>query len=172
MRKWYLLFIFLIIFAGCEANKVDKDNNSIKLPNNIPSYVKKEDIREIDWSQKAVEFDSDTGSEMFGVKDKVGIIGPMLKPNQVEKWMWHFWGVNEGEMTVVGINRSTTKIYPILINGQSKDDRFWSKELAGEINGADYHTPSNVMISEAGEWAFMVYINGELFETFVMEVRN
>ncbi|MCV9884979.1 hypothetical protein [Metabacillus halosaccharovorans] len=173
MRKVYISIIFILLLLGCEANKLNKEDNGISLPKNIPSFVKQNDIKNIDWSRKAKEFDTGTGSsDMFGNKDKIGIIGPILKPNKIEKWMWHFWGVNEGEMTVVGVNRSTTKIFPILTNGVSKNDKYWSKNFSGPNNGADSHTPSNVMVSEAGEWAFMVYVNGNLYDTVVMEIRE
>jgi hypothetical protein len=39
----------------------------------------------------AMEFDTGTRSDMVGNKNKLGIIGPYLKPNKVEK-MWKFLG--------------------------------------------------------------------------------
>jgi cell division protein FtsL len=173
MRKIYVLLtlVLFILLTGCDSTKVDKENNTRKLPESIPSFVNEKDFKKINWNRKAMEFDTGTRSDMVGNKKKLGIIGPYLKPNQVEKWMWHFWDIKEGEMTVVGFNRVTSKIIPILYNGETKI-KYWSKDIAGPNNGADSHSPSNVLVSEAGEWAFMVYVNGKLFDTLVMEIRD
>ena len=56
-------------------------------------------------------------------------------------------------------------MHPVLDNGES-----WTIPLGGENNGADVHAPSSVTIPERGEWALVLYADGELFDVVVMEI--
>lgn len=140
----------------------------MSLPRDIPQYVTEKDFEKIDWDKKVTKFATELRNDMFGNKDKLGIIGPNLKPNQVEKWLWHFWGIDKGEVTVVGYNKNTSKITPVFSDG------VWTKKgvSGGKINGADASMPSNVVLSEAGKWAILVYIDDQLFDTLVMDVKD
>ena len=105
---------------------------------------------------------------MIGNENKSGVIGadmPSLEINQ--KWMWHLWGIeNPGNrLTVVGFHRETGTVHQILTTG-------WTIGLGGENNGADAHTPSNVNIPKAGEWAILLYTDGELFDVLVYEINE
>ncbi|MFJ7995276.1 hypothetical protein ACIQY5_24570 [Peribacillus frigoritolerans] len=42
----------------------------------------------------------------------------------------------------------------------------------GKINGADASLPSNVDLPKAGKWALLVYIDGKLFDTLVMDIKG
>lgn len=138
------------------------------LPKDIPSFVTEKDLKNMNWDKIATTFNTSTRSDMVGNKDKLGIIGPELKPNEPNKWMWHFWGMNKGEFTVVGFNRDTLNISPVLSDGM------WSRNGigGGPINRADSSMPSNVLLPEAGRWALLVYIDGKLFDTLVIDVKN
>jgi hypothetical protein len=163
----FLTFVLFIVLTGCDS-KVDKESITLNLPKDIPSFVTEKDFEKVDWDRTVTEFDTGTGSDMVGNKNKLGIIGPELKPNEIEKWLWHFWGINKGEFTVVGYNQDTSKITPVLSDGA------WSRNGGdgGRIEGADASMPSNVVLPEAGKWAFLVYIDGKLFDTLVMEIND
>ena len=91
-----------------------------------------------------------------------------MKSAKVEKWMWHIWGVEEPEnkkLTIVGFHKETEAVHQILIDG-------WTKGLGGPNNGADAHIPSNVKISESGDWAILLYIDEKLFDILVYEINE
>ncbi len=134
------------------------------LPNNIPSFVQEIDMQKIDWERKAVRF-GDRGI-LLGNENKSGIIGadePNL--NATRKWMWHLWGIEQADLTVVGYHRETKTVHQIITDG-------WTKEVAGKVNGADAHVPSNVQIPMAGEWAMLLYTDGELFDILVLDINK
>ncbi|WP_019152523.1 helix-turn-helix domain-containing protein [Robertmurraya massiliosenegalensis] len=136
----------------------------IFLPENIPEFVQKRDFEQIDWERKAI----DIGDNMIGNVDKSGVIGadmPSVKMSQ--KWMWHLWGIENPlnmELTVVGFHKKERTAYPILNGG-------WNLKLGGENNGADAHTPSSVKLPMTGEWAILLYVNGKLFDTLILNIH-
>lgn len=164
----FLLSLFVI--SGCQSSKDQEVQKPIKvsLPNDIPNFVSEKDFEKIDWNRTATEFNTGERSDMVGIKNKLGIIGPELKPKVVEKWLWHFWGIHKGEFTVVGYNQDTSKISPVLSDGA------WSRNGlgGGKVNGADASMPSNVVLPEAGKWALLVYIDDKLFDTLVIDVND
>ncbi|MEH7113265.1 hypothetical protein V7124_12885 [Neobacillus niacini] len=169
MRIKSVAFIFLSVFfllVGCSTNETV--DSKLALPEDLPDFVQKSDFEKVDWNRTVTEFDTGTRDDMVGNKNKVGIIGAELKPNKVEKWLWHFWGIDQGELTVVGYNKDTSKITPVLSDG------VWSKDGVGggKIEGADASLPSNVVLLEVGKWALLVYIDGKLFDILVYEVKE
>ncbi|MEH6852976.1 hypothetical protein [Bacillus pseudomycoides] len=170
----FLLCLFVI--SGCESSKVRKTQDTFKitLPEDIPSFVKEKDFEKIDWDRKV--FDTGTRNEMVGNKNKIGFIGPDLnsngepdfKANEIQKWLWHFWGVDKGELTIVGYNADTLKITPILGDGWSRKNGIGG----GKISGADSSMPSHITFPEAGKWALLVYIDGKLFDTLVLDING
>lgn len=136
--------------------------NKMKFPDSLPSYVQEKDFEEIDWNKKAVQF----GRNMIGNENKSGVIGADMPSLNGQKWMWHLWGVyNNPDLTVVGYHRETGTIHPILQHD-------WTLKMAGELNGADAHIPSSVKIPEPGEWAILLYTNGELFDILIYDIRE
>ena len=126
MKIRFTAFIFLSMFfllVGCSTNETVE--SKLALPEDIPDFVQKGDFEKVDWDRTVTEFDTGTRDDMVGNKNKIGIIGAELKPNKVEKWLWHFWGVDQGELTVVGYNKDTSKIAPVL------SDSVWSKNGVG-----------------------------------------
>ncbi|MFF5400321.1 hypothetical protein ACFY5J_24105 [Peribacillus butanolivorans] len=164
------LFLCLFVVSGCTSTKVQEpqNQNKLSLPEDIPNFVTEKDFEKIDWDRTAIKFDTGTSGDMVGNKNKLGIIGPELKPNEVEKWLWHFWGIDKGELTIVGYNQDTSNISPVLSDG------VWSRTGVGggKINGADASLPSNVALPKAGKWALLVYIDGKLFDTLVMDIKE
>jgi hypothetical protein len=167
-----VLFLCLFVVSGCTTTKVQEPQNpnKISLPEDIPNFVTEKDFEKIDWDKKAMEFDTGERSDMVGNKNKLGIIGPELKPNEVQKWMWHLWGVDKAELTIVGFNKETKTVRPILFD-RDTDNWYWTGKgkAMGAVNGADAHMPSNVEVPEPGKWAFLVYTDGKLFDILVMD---
>lgn len=156
------------VLCGCETTEVQNKSIKFSLPNDIPNFVTESDFEKINWEKVTDQFETSERSDMLGNKNKLGIIGSGLKTGEVEKWLWHFWGIDEGEFTVVGFNRDNSKISPIFFDGA------WSINsiASGKVNGADSSIPSSVLIPEAGVWAFLVYIDGELFDTLIINIGD
>jgi hypothetical protein len=159
-------FIFMSMFflvIGCSANKTVE--SKLILPEDIPEFVEESDLEKVDWDKKAVTFDD----KIIGNVNKSGVIGAdMQSININQKWMWHLWGIeNPGatKLTVVGLHRETGTVHRIITTG-------WTKNLLGENNGADAHTPSSVNIPKAGEWAILLYTDGKLFDELVYEIKE
>ncbi|MCP1143515.1 hypothetical protein [Lysinibacillus endophyticus] len=159
MRNKLLLIVGVLFFLiGCTENE-----NEITLPDGIPDFVKESDFSSIDWEKKAVPF-GDRG--IVGNENKSGVIGAEMPSLNGQKWMWHLWDVdNLGELTVVGYHRESNKVHQILTTG-------WSTQLGGGNNGADAHAPSSVKIPEKGEWAILLYVDEQLFDILVFDIKE
>ncbi|MFL1997965.1 hypothetical protein VYF65_003761 [Lysinibacillus irui] len=161
MKRFVLLGVLLLLVVGC----ADKEN--ITMPEDIPDFVQESDFASIDWSHKAVEF-GDRG--IIGNANKSGVIGADMPSLSTQKWMWHLWGIDDSdsgstELTVVGYHKESKAIQPILVDG-------WSIVLGGPVNGADAHAPSSVKIPKPGEWALLLYTNGNYFDTLIYDIRQ
>lgn len=156
--KIRLLFLlgFLLLVVGCTTEKL-----VIELPKDVPDFVKESDFNAIDWENKAIRF-GERG--IIGNENKSGIIGADMPSLAGQKWMWHLWGVeNLGMLTVVGFHKESETVHQILATG-------WNVQLGGKNNGADAHVPSSVKIPEEGKWAILLYVDGQLFDTLVLEI--
>jgi hypothetical protein len=133
------------------------------LPIDVPKFVHEEDFRKIDWNRKAVLIDHN----ILGNKNKSGVIGAdMPSVNNGQKWLWHLWGAEPySSLTVVGYHKNTETVHRILTTG-------WSLTLGGAVNGAAATSPSSVSIPLEGEWAMLLYVNGELFDILVYEIHS
>ncbi|MGF2617433.1 hypothetical protein FZC84_15080 [Rossellomorea vietnamensis] len=135
----------------------------IEMPEDIPEFVKKEDLETIDWNRKAVNFDRG----IIGNENKSGVIGMDMPSLTPQKWMWHLWGNKSSEFTVAGFHRGSQTVHPILDNGWK-----WTMQLGSAVNGADAHVPSSVTIPKGGEWAFLLYDGDKLFDVLVYEIEK
>ncbi|WP_285767165.1 hypothetical protein [Peribacillus sp. SI8-4] len=169
-QKSLVLFaLCLMCGSGCTAV-----NNQESLPSpkqnpvyDPPAFVTEEDVEEVDWDRQAAAFQTDTSSGWTGNEKKVAIIGPELKTNQIEKWLWHFWGIDKGQLSLAGYHERSKEISPVFSEG------VWSSNGigGGKINGADASLPAHVTLPKAGKWTKLVYIDGQLFDTLVVEVN-
>ncbi|WP_270180901.1 hypothetical protein [Alkalihalobacillus sp. CinArs1] len=158
MRNWMIIIgtLFLVL-AGCTSNK-----EAVTLPDNIPEHVSEKDFEEIDWERKAEPF---ADGNMIGNENKTGVIGMDQPSLEGQKWMWHLWGVEDTELTVVGYHRESGTVHQILAGA-------WTIPLGGENNGADSHAPSSVIVPKKGEWAMLVYTGDSLFDTLIYEIEK
>ncbi|MGM0837903.1 MAG: hypothetical protein ACQEV7_17325 [Bacillota bacterium] len=157
----------LVLFVSSQFGLMDsisrgsgQGDHMVNMPEDIPNFVQESDIKLIDWNRVAEPF----GRNLVGNENKSGVIGMDMPSLEEQKWMWHLWGTAAEELTVVGFHRETKTIHPLLINGNG-----WTTELGRENNGADVHIPSSVKIPERGEWAILLYADGELFDVLVYE---
>lgn len=158
-----ILFSMLFVLVACTTDETSKE--TIVLPENIPEFVQKNDFEATNWEEKAVKFGN---RGIIGNQNKSGVIGVDMPSLSNQKWMWHLWGIENTEnieLTVVGFHKETGTVHQILIDG-------WAKTLNGPNNGADAHTPSTVKIPESGEWAILLYTDGELFDTLIYEINE
>jgi hypothetical protein len=153
------VFSLLFVMAACDSNETYTE---FMLPEGIPEFVQEKDVEQINWNKKAVEF-GDRG--IIGNKNKSGVIGMDAPSLDKQKWMWHLWGLEEKDVTIVGFHKETETIHQIITTG-------WTIEAGGPNNGADAHMPSSVKIPKAGEWAFLLYTGDELFDTLVYEITD
>ncbi|UOE56044.1 hypothetical protein LIT38_03315 [Bacillus sp. CMF12] len=136
----------------------------ITLPEDIPDFVQESDFDTIDWERKAVEF-GDRG--IIGNENKSGVIGAGMPSLNGQKWMWHLWGVEDADLTIVGFHKESQTVHQILTNGMG-----WTIRAYGPNNGADAHTPSSVKIPKKGEWAILLYVDGELFDQLIYDINE
>ena len=157
-----ILVSMLTLVFGCTP--IEKGETKLVFPEDRPNFVLERDFENIDWENKAVNF----AGNIIGNENKSGVIGASMPSLQVQKWMWHLWGIENPattNLTVVGLHKDTGTVHQILTSG-------WTTSLAGENNGADAHTPSNVIIPNAGEWAILLYTDEELFDVLIYEINE
>ncbi|MCA0988489.1 hypothetical protein [Guptibacillus algicola] len=156
MRRLMLMIgLFFVFLIGCTSNE-----EVVTIPDGAPEYVQEEDINEIEWENKAEPFGD---GNMVGNEGKSGVIGMDQPSLEGQKWMWHLWGVEEAELTVVGYHRESGTVHQIL-------NEAWTIPVMGENNGADSHAPSSVKVPKKGEWAMLLYTDDTLFDTLVYEI--
>ncbi|WP_409346475.1 DUF4871 domain-containing protein [Paenibacillus sp. MBLB4367] len=100
-----------------------------------------------------------------GLEGKIGFIDPSFKAGQPNKAIWHLWGKEaelKGGLTVFGIRQGQSK--PVQL--------FGSSEIGGALNGADASVVSSLTMPEKGLWRLMAYIDGKLFGSVVVEVKE
>ena len=161
----FLFKVYILDYRFDDGELMSPIESKLILPEDIPEFVEVSDLEKVDWDKKAVTFDDN----IIGNVNKSGVIGadmPSIHINQ--KWMWHLWGIEKPEatiLTVVALHRETGTVHQILTTG-------WTIDLAGENNGADAHAPSSVNIPKAGEWAILLYTDGKLFDELVYEIKE
>jgi hypothetical protein len=160
-----MVFIFLSMLffvAGCSTTETVE--SKLTLPEDIPNFVEESDFENIDWERKAVKLDD---GRIIGNENKSGVIGADMPSLNGQKWMWHLWGVDNVDLTIVGFHKETETVHKVLVNGFG-----WTIPTYGPLNGADAHTPSSVKIPKSGEWAILLYTDGKLFDILVYEINE
>jgi hypothetical protein len=160
-------FIFLVTIVGCE-NYGKSENWEVSSNFTLP-----------------VTFGNGTEGEylLIGEEGKVGflvgsgkkgeVVGTPIIANEVNKYMWHFWGEEEtinGNFKVVGTNEDGEE-HPVLVIA---NEEVWEYSNSGisPNNGADSHIPSNMVFSTSGLWKLEIYFNEELFGEIVINVED
>jgi hypothetical protein len=106
---------------------------------------------------------------MRGVENKVGFIDAGFIAGEPQKAMWHFWGGEEllnGPFEVKAVKQGSDRIIDVF----SSNPLSSANALAGELNGADRHIVTSMMLPEAGRWRLLPYVRGRLLDPIVVEV--
>ncbi|MBD2869237.1 DUF4871 domain-containing protein [Paenibacillus arenilitoris] len=102
---------------------------------------------------------------MRGIEGKVGFIDPGFVAGKANKYLWHFWGEDgelDGELTVMAVKKGDDRMIEV----------FSGSGLGGGVNGADRTLPSMMALPEAGVWRLLPFIDGLLFDSIVVEVKE
>ncbi|MEH7126553.1 hypothetical protein V7127_25515 [Bacillus sp. JJ1773] len=173
MRKGLLSISLLIILliAGCSQDNKEKAN--VNTNEGVSEENQQWDI--------STEFETPTGDKLIGQKNKVGIIGGVIKAGDIEKWLWHLWGdeqtIKSGNFKVVAVNKDTGEKEMVLTTdaGTANERKVWSYgQLVyspNGVRGSDSSIPSNLSFSKAGIWRLEVFIGNKHFGSIVVDVK-
>ncbi|MUK87883.1 hypothetical protein GMD78_05655 [Ornithinibacillus sp. L9] len=166
--KLIVFISVLIILIGCFPNNNSEDqleSGNSSADKSLSTISEENDDHNLEISP-IFEVASYT---MIGEKGRIGFIyddeDTRFKPNQEQKYMWHFWGEPEeleGEFKVIGKNIDTGEEVTV----------FETENLGGPNNGADAHIPSSMSLPSSGVWKLTAFVGGELFGTVVIECRE
>ena len=104
---------------------------------------------------------------LVGSGKKGEVVGTPIIANEINKYMWHFWGEEEtinGDFKVVGTNEDGEE-HPVLVIA---NEEVWEYPN----NGADSHIPSNMVFSTSRLWKLETYFNEDLFGEIVINVED
>ncbi|WP_456289496.1 DUF4871 domain-containing protein [Paenibacillus sp. AK002] len=102
---------------------------------------------------------------MTGVEGRLGFIHSGLIAGKPNKYMWHFWGLDEeltGELVITAVKQNSSEII----------DVFKSRVAPYPHNGADASLPTTMLLPSPGLWRITVSIDGQLFGSVIVEVAK
>lgn len=145
--------ILSLVIAGCN------DEEQIK-----------EEVIQHNWNESPL-FESDNYT-MIGEEGRLGFIyddseGIRFYPNKVQKYMWHFWGNKDeliGDFKVLGTHENSDEEIIIV---PKRDNSNLSPN-----NGADQHSPTNMMLPKSGMWKLDAYKGDEIFGSVYVKVHK
>lgn len=160
LKKYITLIIsciILLLISGC--NWVDEEK--------AIALTKTEKLEER-WKQSSL-FESG-GYTMIGEEGRLGFIYDDSKvlrfyPNKTQKYMWHFWGVDQeldGRLKVIATNQDDGE--QVILTETVR--------LTGPINGADGSHHTLMSLPKIGMWKMNAYIENKLFGTIYVEVHK
>lgn len=159
-----LLISVLLVMSGCSinsqrSNNVDNQSNGIeKISYDLtPTFITE-------------------GSEMRGIKGKIGFLNLKLQADVSEKVLWHFWGQPDdisGTFRLEGTHLLSGKKTPLLVDNNTKEMVWESPYAYTQPNlGAIKSMPSSLLFEEPGIWKLNVYIDGKNFAKLIVEVEE
>ncbi|MGN7479866.1 hypothetical protein ACTHOQ_18775 [Solibacillus silvestris] len=109
---------------------------------------------------------------MIGEEGRLGFIYDdsevvRFYPDKVQKYMWHFWGNEDeliGDFKVLGTHENSDEEVTVVSTiGNS---------FPSPNNGADQHSPTNMMLPKSGMWKLDAYIGDEIFGSVYVKVHE
>ncbi|MCR8842337.1 M56 family metallopeptidase [Paenibacillus sp. SC116] len=167
--KWSVFGLVIIAIFSTVALTNAIGGSKLILPESIPAFVKTSDIDMINWERKAVPVNVLSAIGNVGKSAVLGAESPSLNG---QKWMWFLWGVSNIDLTIVGYHKDSKSVHSILGTSKSKSNIWTLENVSVPHLGADAHAPSSVKIPIAGEWAILLYTNGELFDILVYDIKE
>lgn len=138
--------------------------------NDEESIEKKEEVIQHDWKESPL-FESGSYT-MIGEEGRLGFLYndsevDRFYPNKTQKYMWHFWGNEDeliGDIEVLGTHENSNEEIIVV---PRKENTFLSPN-----NGADQHSPTNMMLPKSGMWKLDAYIGDRLFGSVYVKVHE
>lgn len=146
----------LLVFTGCNGNSGESNETATE---------------ELNWEQSPL-FEAN-GYSMIGEEGRAGFIYEdsevdRFYPNRTQKYMWHFWGSEEGltgEFKVVGTHEESKEHIEIEPAGNE------ISRLAPN-NGADHHIPTHMTLPKKGMWKLEAKFDEKVVGTVYVEVHD
>jgi Domain of unknown function (DUF4871) len=163
----------VLLMAACTE---DTTKNKIKEPQQEVSANANEVVYEIpdnDWEltptfEHSVVFESgEEGSyTIVGSKDGIGFTGPFpIMAKEKQKYFWFYLGeenIYDKPVEVKAIKKETKVLVDVLWGPST----FYE---SAEVSPDSVNMPSTLKFPSAGIWKVLVYIEGELYESIVIE---
>lgn len=157
-----LVFSMVMVLTACIPNKTIEEENSkteISSTFSIPVMFENEKKGEyiLVGEKGKLAFQIGSGTENETIK-----LLPIVA-NKPNKYMWYLWGENLSgkSFKVIGTNVDTKQETVILDN----------LVLSTALNGVDAHIPSSMEFPTVGIWNLDAYVDEELFENIIVEVK-
>lgn len=102
---------------------------------------------------------------IVGNKQTVGFTGPFPIPAEKKKYFWFYFGkenIYDKPVEIKAIKKGTEEAV-VLHEGSFYE--------AAEVSPDSVNMPSNLHFPSAGLWKVLVYIDGKLYESIVVEVE-
>ncbi|SES45493.1 hypothetical protein [Psychrobacillus sp. OK032] len=130
----------------------------------------KEEVIQHNWKESSL-FESGSYT-MIGEEGRLGFLYndsevDRFYPNKTQKYMWHFWGNEDeliGDIEVLGTHENSNEEIIVV---PRKENTFLSPN-----NGADQHSPTNMMLPKSGMWKLDAYIGDRLFGSVYVKVHE
>ncbi|MDP5277218.1 hypothetical protein [Chengkuizengella axinellae] len=178
MNKLMLFFLFFLmvgLLMACTSSNIDKSEKTLEDSQKEGNEVKEVDYKIPDdgWDLSLI-FDHsivyDDGNEhiytFVGNKETLGFIGPLpIVAGNLGKHLWFYFGeenVLNKPVIVKGIKQGTDE----LIDLHSGSFYEGARVSADSVN-----MPSNMKFPSAGLWKVLVYIDGQFYDSIVIEVE-
>jgi hypothetical protein len=163
----------LFLMAACTE---DTKENEIQEPQQEVSANANEVVYEIPdngWEltptfEHSVVFESgEKGSyTILGSKDSIGFTGPFpIMANEKQKYFWFYLGeenIYDKPVEVKAIKKGTEELVDVLWGPST----FYE---GAEVSPGSVNMPSTLKFPSSGIWKVLVYIDGELYESIVIE---
>jgi hypothetical protein len=176
VKKITLALVIMTLIFLMAACTEDTRENEIQEPQRKVSANANEIVNEIPdngWKltptfEHSVVFESgEEGSyTIVGSKDGIGFTGPfpiIAKENQ--KYFWFYLGeenIYDKPVEVKAIKKGTEELVDVLWGPST----FYE---SAEVSPGSVNMPSTLKFQSAGIWKVLVYIDGELYESIVIE---
>ncbi|MBP3951801.1 hypothetical protein [Bacillus suaedae] len=157
----FLTVLILVLTTACSPNYI-KDSNT--------------ESKETSYDFFSPMYEDGEGRTFIGKKEKLSILlSEEFKKNTTNKYMWLIWSNDDDilnkRLSVVAFHQETGLQEAVLIVGENKTIQIPNK-LFGPNHGADAHIPTNMEFSESGKWIMHVFLDDELHETLIVDVKD
>lgn len=170
MKKMIALMLALgLVATGCTAKDTEKTepNQQTETPKQELTKEQEESLWTATPAFKAEAVAADgkkTEQELVGEPGRFGFLGAPFEAGKPNKYIWKFWDKKAAlpgkTLTVKAMHKDETESKEIL-----------AATLAGPLEGADAHTPSELTLPKAGKWRLDLFVDGKPYGGVIVEVK-